>query len=211
MISSTQLFQSRQRNVISAPCTELHLSWLATHTHKHTHTERGSDLDVLKDQYIFTSMASDYPLPRCITVISRRLYCNSVQGQTVPSVACLLDISWKPLMLAVLMDTDWWGVIKCSRVSAGCDRMWPQRGRTEDLMALDKMCFKYISTYSRSREVIYIAGKHCGLVVCIVASQQEPHLGSISRWGFCTFSPCLCGFPPGTPVSSHSPETCRLG
>ncbi len=144
-----------------------------THTHKHTHTERGSDLDVLKDQYIFTSMASDYPLPRCITVISRRLYCNSVQGQTVPSVACLLDISWKPLMLAVLMDTDWWGVIKCSRVSAGCDRMWPQRGRTEDLMALDKMCFKYIFTYSCSREVIYIAGKHCGLVVCIVASQQE--------------------------------------
>uniref|UniRef100_A0A8C4RK07 G-protein coupled receptors family 1 profile domain-containing protein n=1 Tax=Erpetoichthys calabaricus TaxID=27687 RepID=A0A8C4RK07_ERPCA len=25
------------------------------------------------------------------------------------------------------------------------------------------------------------------------------------------FSPCLRGFPPGAPVSSHSPKTCRLG
>ncbi|KAJ8284409.1 hypothetical protein COCON_G00032590 [Conger conger] len=24
------------------------------------------------------------------------------------------------------------------------------------------------------------------------------------------FSPCSCGFPPGTPVSSHSPKTCRI-
>ena len=24
--------------------------------------------------------------------------------------------------------------------------------------------------------------------------------------GVCTFSPCLCGFPPGAPVSSHSPK-----
>ena len=29
--------------------------------------------------------------------------------------------------------------------------------------------------------------------------------------GVCTFSPCLRGFPPGAPVSSHSPKMCRLG
>jgi len=29
--------------------------------------------------------------------------------------------------------------------------------------------------------------------------------------GVCTFSPCLCGFPPGAPVSSHTPKMCRLG
>uniref|UniRef100_A0A8C4S8W4 Uncharacterized protein n=1 Tax=Erpetoichthys calabaricus TaxID=27687 RepID=A0A8C4S8W4_ERPCA len=29
--------------------------------------------------------------------------------------------------------------------------------------------------------------------------------------GVCMFSPCLRGFPPGAPVSSHSPKTCRLG
>ncbi|XP_038659988.1 glutaredoxin-like protein C5orf63 homolog isoform X2 [Scyliorhinus canicula] len=28
--------------------------------------------------------------------------------------------------------------------------------------------------------------------------------------GVCTFSPCLRGFPPGAPVSSHSPKTCRF-
>lgn len=27
----------------------------------------------------------------------------------------------------------------------------------------------------------------------------------------CMFSPCLCRFAPGNPVSLHSPETCRLG
>uniref|UniRef100_A0A8C4S2S9 Diacylglycerol kinase n=2 Tax=Erpetoichthys calabaricus TaxID=27687 RepID=A0A8C4S2S9_ERPCA len=39
-------------------------------------------------------------------------------------------------------------------------------------------------------------------------------LGSIPRsslHGVCMFSPCLRGFPPGAPVSSHSPKTCRLG
>jgi len=27
--------------------------------------------------------------------------------------------------------------------------------------------------------------------------------------GVCTFSPCLRGFPPGAPVSSHSPKDVR--
>ena len=50
-----------------------------------------------------------------------------------------------------------------------------------------------------------------------VASQQEG-LGFDSRLGrgvflcgVCMFSPCLRGFSPGTPASSHSPKTCRLG
>ena len=29
--------------------------------------------------------------------------------------------------------------------------------------------------------------------------------------GVCTLSPCLHGFPPGAPVSSHSPKVCGLG
>uniref|UniRef100_A0AAR2IWA8 Immunoglobulin V-set domain-containing protein n=1 Tax=Pygocentrus nattereri TaxID=42514 RepID=A0AAR2IWA8_PYGNA len=29
-----------------------------------------------------------------------------------------------------------------------------------------------------------------------------------SLCGVCMFSPCLRGFPPGSPVSSHSPKTC---
>ena len=29
--------------------------------------------------------------------------------------------------------------------------------------------------------------------------------------GVCMFSPCSRGFPPGTPVSSHSPKTCTEG
>uniref|UniRef100_A0A7N8WUW9 Solute carrier family 6 member 22, tandem duplicate 2 n=1 Tax=Mastacembelus armatus TaxID=205130 RepID=A0A7N8WUW9_9TELE len=29
--------------------------------------------------------------------------------------------------------------------------------------------------------------------------------------GVCMFSPCLRGFTPGTPVSSHRPKTCMLG
>ena len=47
-----------------------------------------------------------------------------------------------------------------------------------------------------------------GAVVSAVASQQEGH-GFVSGparaflCGVCMFSPCLRGFPPGTPVSSH--------
>uniref|UniRef100_A0A8C4SJK1 Mothers against decapentaplegic homolog n=1 Tax=Erpetoichthys calabaricus TaxID=27687 RepID=A0A8C4SJK1_ERPCA len=43
--------------------------------------------------------------------------------------------------------------------------------------------------------------------------QISGDLGSIpgsSLRGVCMFSPCLRGFPPGAPVSSHSPKTCRL-
>ena len=29
--------------------------------------------------------------------------------------------------------------------------------------------------------------------------------------GVCMFSPCLRGFSPGTPASSHRPKTCMLG
>ena len=41
-------------------------------------------------------------------------------------------------------------------------------------------------------------------------------LSSIPASGHClcgvyTFSPCLHGFPPGAPVSSHSPTMCGLG
>ncbi len=43
-----------------------------------------------------------------------------------------------------------------------------------------------------------------------------PHVGSIPSWGrtflcgVCMFSPSLLGFPPGTPISYHSPKTCRV-
>jgi len=29
--------------------------------------------------------------------------------------------------------------------------------------------------------------------------------------GVCTFSPCLCGFPPGALIASHSPKMYGLG
>ena len=51
-------------------------------------------------------------------------------------------------------------------------------------------------------------GRHGGAVVSAVASQQEGP-GFVSGparaflCGVCMFSPCLRGFPPGTPVSSH--------
>jgi len=37
-----------------------------------------------------------------------------------------------------------------------------------------------------------------------------PGLGHC-QCGVCTFSSCLRGFPPGAPVSSHSPKMCGLG
>ncbi|MEQ2283324.1 hypothetical protein AMECASPLE_010112 [Ameca splendens] len=48
-----------------------------------------------------------------------------------------------------------------------------------------------------------------------VALQQEgPGFDSqpgVFLHGVCMFSPCMCGFSPGTPASSHSPKTCLLG
>ena len=46
------------------------------------------------------------------------------------------------------------------------------------------------------------------------SSTRDP--GSIPGLGHClcrvcTFSPCLHGFPPGAPVSSHRPKMCGLG
>jgi len=54
-----------------------------------------------------------------------------------------------------------------------------------------------------------------GHVVSTAASQlQGPgfdsRLGSLSVWSL-HILPCLCGFPPGAPVSSHSPKMCVLG
>lgn len=55
-------------------------------------------------------------------------------------------------------------------------------------------------------------------VVSAVTSQQEAP-GFHLRWlikgtflyGDCMFSPCLCGLPPGAPMSSHKPKPCSLG
>lgn len=35
-------------------------------------------------------------------------------------------------------------------------------------------------------------------------------LGGAFLCGVCTFSQCLCGFPPGAAASPHSPKVCRL-
>uniref|UniRef100_A0A3B4D421 Uncharacterized protein n=1 Tax=Pygocentrus nattereri TaxID=42514 RepID=A0A3B4D421_PYGNA len=58
-------------------------------------------------------------------------------------------------------------------------------------------------------------GRHGGVVGIAVASQRGgPGFDSpagrpgSSLCGVCMFSPCLRGFPPGSPVSSHSPKTC---
>ncbi len=39
---------------------------------------------------------------------------------------------------------------------------------------------------------------------------SKPGWGRTSLCGVCMFSPCLRGFPLGTPASFHSPTTCRL-
>ena len=54
-------------------------------------------------------------------------------------------------------------------------------------------------------------------MVSAVAAQQEgsrfkSRLGrGIFLCGVCMFSPCKRGFSPGTPASSHSPKTCKMG
>ncbi|MED6245428.1 hypothetical protein ATANTOWER_002988 [Ataeniobius toweri] len=57
-------------------------------------------------------------------------------------------------------------------------------------------------------------GLHGGAVGSAVALQQEgPGFDSqpgVFLHGVCMFSPCMCGFSPGTPASSHSPGTCLL-
>ncbi|MEQ2244212.1 hypothetical protein ILYODFUR_014794 [Ilyodon furcidens] len=58
-------------------------------------------------------------------------------------------------------------------------------------------------------------GLHGGAVGSTVALQQEgPGFDSrpgVFLHGVCMFSPCMRGFSPGTPASSHSPKTCWLG
>ena len=51
------------------------------------------------------------------------------------------------------------------------------------------------------------------LLALLPHSARDP--GSIAGLGHClrgvcTFSPCLCGFPPGAPVSSHTPKDVQL-
>ena len=62
---------------------------------------------------------------------------------------------------------------------------------------------------------ISLIGWHGGTVVGTAASQhQGPGFNSslASRLcGICKFSLCLCGFPPGAPVSAHSPKMRGLG
>ena len=41
-------------------------------------------------------------------------------------------------------------------------------------------------------------------------ARSIPGVGAL-LCGVCMFSPCQRGFSPGTPASSHSPKTCRLG
>ena len=53
-------------------------------------------------------------------------------------------------------------------------------------------------------------------VFCTVPLQKESSGFERSLpWAFlcqvCMFPPCLCGFSPGFPASSHSPKTCRTG
>ena len=48
----------------------------------------------------------------------------------------------------------------------------------------------------------------------MVSTAASQHQGpGFDSWlcGVCTFSPCLRGFPPGAPVSSHRPKICGLG
>jgi len=39
----------------------------------------------------------------------------------------------------------------------------------------------------------------------------DSRLGSLSVWSLHVLPPCLRGFPPGAPVSPHTPEMCRPG
>lgn len=51
-------------------------------------------------------------------------------------------------------------------------------------------------------------GQHSGGVVSAAPSQLDsPWLCGFYVWSM--FSPCLCEFSPGAPVSSHSPKACN--
>ncbi|MEQ2237766.1 hypothetical protein ILYODFUR_026352 [Ilyodon furcidens] len=54
-----------------------------------------------------------------------------------------------------------------------------------------------------------------GTVGSTVALQQEgpgfDSLPGVFLHGVCMFPPCMRGFSPDTPASSHSPKTCLLG
>lgn len=66
-------------------------------------------------------------LPECIKVIALSLRRNSLRGRTAPptpcsspfcGVACPLCVtsSWHPFILTMLMDMDWLGIMKWSRI-----------------------------------------------------------------------------------------------
>ena len=51
----------------------------------------------------------------------------------------------------------------------------------------------------------------CTVVVVGAVTDIERVPGAFPSWGLCMFSPCMRGFSPGTPASSHRPKTCLLG
>ena len=65
------------------------------------------------------------------------------------------------------------------------------------------------------KDCVYLASRLCCAVLIALLPHNKTVLGSspgqASLCGVCLFSPCLRGFPPGTLVSSHSPNACRLG
>lgn len=141
--SHLKLFKSRQTlHLRCAYCTLPPPNSCTQSAERKKDSERGSDLDVLKDQYIFTSAAPDYPLPHYITVISLCVYWNSVQGQIVLSVACLLDVTQLEAFNA--HNTYGYGSMGSNQTRPYVSwmwRIWPQRGRKEDLVVF--RCFKY--------------------------------------------------------------------
>ncbi|MEQ2288518.1 hypothetical protein AMECASPLE_023410 [Ameca splendens] len=85
---------------------------------------------------------------------------------------------------------------------------WPKclhRAVKESLLLLPRV----------AHPVIRFRGLHGGAVGSTVALQQEgPGFDSqpgVFLHGVYMFSPCMRGFSPGTPASSHSPKTCLSG
>ena len=86
-------------------------------------------------------------------------------------------------------------------------RTWPTVPEHKKLQNFMKILFSdYCSSTLMHLITLYSGGTVAQWLALLPHSARDP--GSIPGLGHClcgvcTFSPCLCGFPPGAPVSSH--------
>ncbi|MED6253040.1 Regulator of microtubule dynamics protein 2 [Ataeniobius toweri] len=74
-------------------------------------------------------------------------------------------------------------------------------------------CYKALGQTDKAMKMC-VAASSMNTISKEVDAQEGPGFDSrpgAFLHGVCMFSPCMRGFSPGTPASSHSPKTCLLG